>query len=133
MDDLETLASKVLDVAFSVHRDLGPGLLENVYEQILANRLRNTGYRIDRQMPVGARIEGLDFAEAFRLDILVEGKLVVEVKAIEKLALVHARQTLTYLRIMNLPLGLLINFGGITLKEGVKRIANNYRQARPGS
>ncbi len=79
-------------------------------------------------MPVGARIDGLDFPEAFRLDMLVESKLVVEIKAIERLAPIHARQTLTYLRLMQLPLGLLINSGGITLKEGIKRVVNNYRQ-----
>ncbi|MEP7350583.1 MAG: GxxExxY protein [Sphingorhabdus sp.] len=128
MIDLEVLASQVLDTAFAVHSDLGPGLLENVYEQVLANRLLRQGLKIDRQMPVGARIDGLDFPEAFRLDLLVERRLVVEVKAVERIASVHARQTLTYLRLMQLPLGLLINFGGITLKEGVKRVANNYRQ-----
>lgn len=128
MDEMEELVTTVLDVAFAVHRDIGPGLLENVYEQLLANRLRQLGIKVDRQLPVGAQIEGLDFAEAFRLDLLVENKLVIEVKAIEKLAPVHARQTLTYLRLMKLPLGLLINFGGITLKEGIKRVANNYGQ-----
>lgn len=127
MGDLEALASKVLDVAFSVHSDVGPGLLESVYKQLLANRLQQAGYRIDRQKPVGAQIDGLNFAEAFRLDLLDESKLVVGIKAIEKLAPIHARQTLTYLRLMKLPLGLLINFGGITLKEGIKRVANNYR------
>ncbi len=128
MIDLEALASQVLDTAFAVHIDLGPGLLESVYEQVLANRLSHQKLKIDRQMPVGACIDGLNFPEAFRLDLLVEQRLVVEVKAVEKLAPIHARQTLTYLRLMNLPLGLLINFGGITLKEGVKRVANNYRQ-----
>lgn len=128
MDEMEELVTTVLDDAFAVHRDIGPGLLENVYEQLLANRLRQLGIKVDRQLPVGAQIEGLDFAEAFRLDLLVENKLVVEVKAIEKLAPVHARQTLTYLRLMKLPLGLLINFGGITLKDGIKRVANNYGQ-----
>ena len=128
MNDLEILVSQVLDTAFAVHTDLGPGLLENVYEQVLANRLLRQGLKIDRQMPVGASIDGLNFPEAFRLDLLVDMRLIVEVKAVERLAPVHARQTLTYLRLMKLPLGLLINFGGITLKEGIKRVANNYRQ-----
>ena len=128
MNDLEVLVSQVLDTAFAVHTDLGPGLLENVYEQVLANRLLRQGAKIDRQMPVGASIDGLNFPEAFRLDLLVDMRLIVEVKAVERLAPVHARQTLTYLRLMKLPLGLLINFGGITLKEGIKRVANNYRQ-----
>jgi GxxExxY protein len=126
--EIENLASCVLDTAFEVHNDVGPGLLESVYEQLLSNRLARRGLKIDRQMPVGATIDGLDFPEAFRLDLLVEKQLVVEIKAIERLAPIHARQTLTYLRLMQLPLGLLINFGGITLKEGIKRVANNYRQ-----
>ncbi len=129
MIDLEEVARRVLDTAFSVHNDVGPGLLESVYEQLLANRLSQQGLNVDRQMPVSAEIDGLDFREAFRLDMLVENRLVVEIKAIDRLAPIHARQTLTYLRLMKLPLGLLINFGGITLKEGIKRIANNYRQA----
>lgn len=128
MTDLESLASKVIDTALAVHVDVGPGLLESVYEQLLANRLRLQGLIVDRQLPVGAKIDGLDFPDAFRIDLLVEGNLLVEIKSIEKLAPVHAKQTLTYLRLMQLPLGLLINFGGITLKEGIKRVVNNYRQ-----
>jgi GxxExxY protein len=128
LTDLETLASMVVHTALSVHVDVGPGLLESVYEQLLANRLRLQGLTVDRQLPVGAKIDGLDFPAAFRTDLLVEGKLLVEIKSIEKLAPIHAKQTLTYLRLMELPLGLLINFGGITLKDGLKRIANNYRQ-----
>jgi GxxExxY protein len=128
LTDLESLASKVIDTALSVHIDVGPGLLESVYEQLLANRLRLKGLIVDRQLPVGAKIDGLDFPEAFRIDLLVEGKLLVEIKSIEKLAPIHAKQTLTYLRLMQFPLGLLINFGGITLKEGIKRVVNNYRQ-----
>jgi GxxExxY protein len=128
LTDVETLASKVIDTALSVHVDVGPGLLESVYEQLLANRLRLQGLTVDRQLSVGAKIDGLDFPDAFRIDLLVENKLLVEIKSIEKLAPIHAKQTLTYLRLMQLPLGLLINFGGITLKEGVKRVVNNYRQ-----
>jgi GxxExxY protein len=128
LTDLESLASKVIDTALSIHIDVGPGLLESVYEQLLANRLRQQGLTVDRQLPVGAKIDGLDFPDAFRIDLLVEGKLLVEIKSIEKLAPIHAKQTLTYLRLMQLPLGLLINFGGITLKEGIKRVVNNYRQ-----
>jgi GxxExxY protein len=128
LTDVETLASKVIDTALSVHVDVGPGLLESVYEQLLANRLRLQGLTVDRQLPVGAKIDGLDFPDAFRIDLLVENKLLVEIKSIEKLAPIHAKQTLTYLRLMQLPLGLLINFGGITLKEGIKRVVNNYRQ-----
>ncbi len=125
--DLEDIASRVIDVAMGVHIDLGPGLLESVYEQVLANRLHKQGLKVDRQMPVGTRIDGLDFPDAFRADILVQDRLLLEIKAVERLSPIHTRQTLTYLRLMKLPLGLLINFGGITLKEGLKRVANNYR------
>jgi GxxExxY protein len=128
LTDLESLASIAIDTALSVHVDVGPGLLESVYEQLLANRLRLKGLIVDRQLPVGALIDGLDFPEAFRIDLLIEGKLLIEIKSVEKLAPIHAKQTLTYLRLMQLPLGLLINFGGITLKEGIKRVVNNYRQ-----
>jgi len=127
MVDLEGIASRVIDTAMGVHVDLGPGLLESVYEQVLANRLRKQGMAVDRQMPVGTRIDGLDFAAAFRADILVQNRLLLEIKAVERLFPIHTRQTLTYLRLMKLPPGLLINFGGITLKEGLKRVANNYR------
>lgn len=131
MTNLEPLASLVIDTALSVHIDVGPGLLESVYEQLLANRLRLQGLTVDRQLPVGAKIDGLDFPDAFRIDLLIEGKLLIEIKSVEKLAPIHAKQTLTYLRLMQLPLGLLINFGGITLKEGIKRVVNNYRKDIP--
>jgi GxxExxY protein len=125
--ELEAIARHVIDTAMSVHIDVGPGLLESVYETLLANRLSLAGLGVERQKPVKAVIDGISFPDAFRIDILVSGRLIVEIKSTEKLAPVHAKQTLTYLRLMKLPLGLLINFGGITLKEGLKRVANNYR------
>jgi iron complex transport system substrate-binding protein len=128
MDDIEQLVSRVLDTALAIHVDVGPGLFETVYEQLLANRLAKQGHHVERQFAVGARIEGLDFPKAFCVDLLVEGQLVVELKSIDRLAPVHTRQTLTYLRLMNLPLGLLLNFGGITMKGHFRRVANNYRQ-----
>lgn len=84
--------------------------------------------RVERQKAIGTQIDGLDFNEAFRVDLLVENKLLLELKSIDRLAPVHTRQTLTYPRLMKLPLGLLINFGGITLKGNFRRVANNYRQ-----
>ena len=128
MTDIEKLASVAIDTAMGIHIDIGPGLLESVYEQLLANRLSQQGYKIDRQQSVGTKIDGLNFPDAFRFDLLVADRLLIEIKSVERLAPVHAKQTLTYLRLMNLPLGLLINFGGITLKDGLKRVANNYRQ-----
>mgnify|MGYP001766433169 CR=1 FL=1 len=128
MQDIEALVSKVLDTAMGVHIDVGPGLFETVYEQLLANRLAQQGIHIERQLPVGARIDGLDFPKAFTVDLLVDRRLLVEMKSVDRLAPVHVQQTLTYLRLMKLPLGLLINFGGITLKGNFRRVANNYRQ-----
>ena len=128
MADIEKLASVAIDTAMGIHIDIGPGLLESVYEQLLANRLSQQGYKIDRQQSVGTKIDGLDFPDAFRFDLLIADRLLIEIKSVERLAPVHAKQTLTYLRLMNLPLGLLINFGGITLKDGLKRVVNNYRQ-----
>ena len=128
MDDIEGLVSRILDTAFSVHIDVGPGLFETVYEQLLANRLAKQGIHVERQLAVGAQIEGLDFPKAFCVDMLVENKIVVELKSLDQLAPVHTQQVLTYLRLMKLPLGLLLNFGGITLKGNLKRVANNYRQ-----
>jgi GxxExxY protein len=125
-DQHEAIASQVIDVAIGVHKDVGPGLFESVYETLVANRLVKSGLKVDRQMPVGANIDGFVFAEAFRADLFVADKLIVELKSVETLAPVHARQTLTYLRLTNQPLGLLINFGGITLKGHFKRILNNY-------
>lgn len=123
---LEEIASVVIDTAMGVHIDVGPGLLESVYDEVLAARLAKQGLKIDRQMPVRAKIDGIDFRDAFRFDLLVEDKLLLEIKSVERLAPAHAKQTLTYLRLMKLPLGLLINFGGITLREGLNRVVNNY-------
>ena len=126
----EAIASVVIDAAMSVHKDVGPGLFESVYETLLANRLLKSGLKVDRQMPVGAQIEGFDFKEAFRADLFVENRLIVELKSVEHLAPLHTRQTLTYLRLLNQPIGLLINFGGITLKGHFRRVLNNYRQPK---
>jgi GxxExxY protein len=126
--ELEAIASRVIDTAMAIHIDVGPGLLESVYETLLATRLEKLGYKVDRQLPVKAVIDDILFSKAFQIDLLVNNMLLIELKSVEKLAPIHAKQTLTYLRLMKLPLGLLINFGGITLKEGLKRVANNYRE-----
>ena len=131
MKDLEQVSGDVLDVALRIHRELGPGLLETVYETVLAAKLAALGYVVARQQPVDIEFEGLRFDAAFRIDILVENRLLVEVKSIERLAAVHAKQLLTYLRLTKQPVGLLINFSGETLREGVRRIVNDYRPSAP--
>ncbi len=126
MKDIDGISGDVLDVALRLHRELGPGLLESVYEGILARRLEMMGYTVFRQHPVGVEFDGLTFDCAFRVDLLVDERLVVEIKSVDRLAPVHGKQLLTYLRLLKQPVGLLLNFGGETLKEGVKRVVNNH-------
>ena len=126
MVDFEAAASDVIDVSFRLHRDLGPGLLESVYETVLAAKLTQLGYEVHRQMPVSFSFEGLSFDAAFKIDFVVARALLVEIKSVERLNAAHAKQLLTYLRLTSQPLGLLINFGGATLKEGLRRIVNGH-------
>jgi iron complex transport system substrate-binding protein len=110
-----------------LHRDLGPGLLESVYEAVLARLLQERGLRVERQKPIRFEYAGIQFEEGFRADLLVEGVLIIELKSVEKLSPVHGKQLLTYLRLMNLPLGLLINYGSALFKDGVERVVNNHQ------
>jgi len=122
--DAETVSAIVVENAFHLHRRLGPGLLESVYETLLARMLERRGLQVERQKIIAFNFDGIQFDEGLRVDILVEGVLVVELKSVERLAPVHAKQLLTYLRLLNLPLGILINFGAPTFKEGIKRVVN---------
>ena len=122
--DKEEIAAGVVDCAYRLHRDLGPGLLETVYEVVLAKMLRDLGLEVERQKPVPIQYAGFTFEEGFRADLLIEGIVLVELKSVENLAPVHSKQTLTYMRLLGVPLGLLINFGSATFKEGCKRIVN---------
>ena len=126
MMDLEAIAADIIDVSFRLHRDLGPGLLESVYETVLAAKLDRMGYAVRRQMPISFSFEGLSFEGAFKVDLIIEGSLIVEIKSVERLNAAHAKQLLTYLRLADQPLGLLINFGGATLKEGLRRVVNGH-------
>ena len=125
MKTLDDITGEIVDVSIRLHRDLGPGLLESVYEAILAKVLTRRGLTVERQKPVCFEYDGISFDDGFRVDLLVEGRVLVELKSVEKVAPVHSKQLLTYLRLMNLPVGLLINFGASTLKEGLHRIVNN--------
>ncbi len=127
MKDIDRITGDVLDVSIRLHRELGPGLLESVYETVLAAQLTRIGYQVARQRPVNIEFEGLRFEAAFRIDLLVEDKLLVEIKSVERLHASHAKQLLTYLRLTRQPVGLLINFGGATLKEGFRRLVNDYQ------
>ncbi|WP_037531146.1 MULTISPECIES: GxxExxY protein [unclassified Sphingomonas] len=126
MVELEAAASDVIDVSLRLHRELGPGLLESVYETVLAAKLTKLGYDVRRQVPVSFEFEELWFEVAFRIDLVIASALLVEIKSVERLNAAHAKQLLTYLRLTKQPLGLLINFGGATLKEGLRRIVNGH-------
>lgn len=122
---LEDIARVAVDCGFSLHKGLGPGLLESVYEAVLEQSLARRGLAVERQRPVPISFDGIAVDEGFRADLLVEGRLLIELKSVERIAPVHMKQVLTYLRLMNLPLGLLMNFGAATFREGIKRVANS--------
>lgn len=122
--DKEELSKIVVNYAYQMHVEIGPGLLESVYELVLHKLLINHGLHVTRQQAIPIEVMDLSIDEDFRADLIVEDILLIELKSVEKLAPVHAKQTLTYLRLLNLPLGLLINFGAATFKEGCKRIVN---------
>ena len=118
------IAREVVDAAYKIHRALGPGLLESVYEVILAHELIKCGFEVEKQKPIPIKYDNVSFDEGFRADIVVENKLIVELKSIEKIQPVHKKQLLTYLKLTDLKLGLLINFGSNLIKDGIHRIVN---------
>jgi GxxExxY protein len=122
---IEELATIAVDCGFHLYRDVGPGLLESVYETVLANRLSKQGVSVERQKSIPIIIDDLTFPDGFRADLLIEGRLLIEIKSVERTSPVHIKQVLTYLRLMNLPLGLLINFSADTFSEGTTRVMNN--------
>jgi iron complex transport system substrate-binding protein len=125
MKNLDDITGAIIDTAMRIHIDLGPGLLESVYEMLLAKALQKRGYKVERQKAITFEYDGILFEEGFRVDLLVEDKVIVELKSVEKLIPVHSKQLLTYMRLMNLPVGLLMNFGAATLKEGLHRVVNS--------
>ena len=127
MRSVDELASITVDCGFHIHKELGPGLLESVYEVVLAQALTEHGLRVVRQKPVPIIFRGLAIPDAFRADLVVDDRLIVEIKSVEKNHPVHAKQLLTYLRLAKQPLGLLMNFGCATFREGVKRVANGHQ------
>ena len=126
MQDIDEISGDVVDLALRIHRDLGPGLFESIYETVLAGKLTAMGYKVDRQKPIDIEFEGQVFPAAFRLDLLVDDRLIVEIKCTEGLSKAHLKQLHTYLRLTGQPVGLLINFAGATLKEGLRRVVNDH-------
>ena len=126
MRDIDELTYKVIGCAMEVHNVLGPGLLESVYEQALIHELLINGIPARAQVDIDVNYKGLKITNGFRIDLLGDETLIVELKSVEELKSIHYKQLLTYLRIMDKRIGLLINFNSINLKDGIKRVVNNY-------
>jgi iron complex transport system substrate-binding protein len=123
--ELDEITGAVVDESIRIHRGLGPGVFESVYEVVLAAALERRGLRVERQLPISISFDGIDFEQGFCVDLLVEECVIVELKSIERLAPVHTKQLLTYLRLSNLKVGLLLNFGADIMKEGLRRVVND--------
>jgi len=117
----------ILDAAIAVHKELGPGLLESVYEIVLAYELQQRGLRVSRQVPIAIRYKDMTFDEAFRADIVIDKKVIVELKSVEQISEAHKKQVQTYLRLMGCKLGFLLNFGEALMKRGITRVVNGLK------
>jgi len=122
------IAKIIVDAAFQIHKRLGPGLLEIVYEVIFAHELKKSGLNVKRQVPVAIVFDGIKFDEGFRADLIVEDKVIIELKSVENIAPVHKKQLLTYLRLTDKKLGLLINFGSELIRDGISRVVNGLKE-----
>jgi len=125
------IGKAVVDAALVVHRELGPGLLETVYEAILAQELRQRGFQVERQVPISLEFRGIKFDEGFRADMVVEGKVILELKSIEQVTRAHKKQLQTYLRLTGYKLGFLLNFGDALMKKGITRAVNGLEEVPP--
>ena len=131
MREINEVTGEIVDAAYRLHSRLGPGLVEKVYESVMERALIERGLRVERQKSISFAFDGMQFDAAFCVDLFVEGQVVVELKSLEKLAAVHHKQLLTYLRVLDLPIGLLINFGTALMKDGIHRIANARASSAP--
>ena len=119
------ITGAIMDAAYHIHEGLGPGLFESVYESVLADILASKGFSVQCQVPIAIRFEGKIYDEGFRADLIVENRVIVEIKSIDRLSPIHKKQMLTYLKLSGLTVGLLINFGGERLKGNIERLANS--------
>ena len=126
-NQIDRIAKEVVDAAFKVHSSLGPGLLESAYETCLAHELTKRGYRVERQKAQPVIYDGLEIKVGYRLDLLVEDLIIIELKAVEQLAPIHQAQLLTYLKLSSKQLGFLMNFNVPMIKDGIRRIANHFQ------
>jgi GxxExxY protein len=122
------IGTQVVEAAIAVHRELGPGLLETVYEVILARELSDRGLRVDRQVPIPVLYKGIKFEEGFRADLIIDGKVILELKSVERVSAAHKKQVQTYLRLTGCKLGYLLNFGEEVMKTGITRCANGLEE-----
>jgi GxxExxY protein len=126
--DENAISKIIVDAAYHIHVKLGPGLLELVYHRILNHELEKRGLQVEKEVGVSLTYDGLTFDEGFRADLIVNRKVIVEIKSVEQTYLVHKKQHLTYLKLTSLQLGLLINFGSAAIKEGITRIVNGLQE-----
>lgn len=124
VDELNRLSSESIGAAIEVHRNLGPGLLESAYESCLSWELRQRGLDVQNQVPVPIHYKGITLDEGYRIDLLVEGKLLLELKSIDKMQPIHTGQVLTYLKMTGLKMALILNFNVLLMRSGIKRIVN---------
>ncbi|MCU0749130.1 MAG: GxxExxY protein [Akkermansiaceae bacterium] len=129
MNTIDEIAKEIVDAAFKIHSKLGPGLLESAYEACLAHELTKRGFVVERQKPQPVHYDGIEIEVGYRLDILVNDSVIIELKAVEQLAPIHQAQLMTYLRLSEKTLGLLINFNVPLIKHGIRRIANQFNES----
>ena len=126
MNTIDLIAKDVVDAAYKIHTKLGPGLLESAYEACLAYELTKRGYQVERQKPQPVIYDGLEIEVGYRLDILVNGEVILELKSVEQVLPIHHAQLMTYLKLSGKTLGLLINFNVPVIKQGIRRVATNH-------
>ena len=129
MNTIDEIASVIVDCAFKVHKKLGSGLLESAYEACLAHELKKRGLKVDRQIPQPVHYDDIIIDVGYRLDLQVNDSIIIELKAVEHLLPIHQAQLMTYLRLSEKTLGFLINFNTVLIKNGIKRIANNFQES----
>ena len=128
MRPINDISGLIVDAAFRVHMAVGPGVFESVYEALMEHELKKLGLRVERQVMVPLEYEGLRFDEAFRADMIVDERIIVELKSVVEVHPIYKKQLLTYLKLTGLSLGLLINFGADRIKDGVFRVANQLKE-----
>lgn len=130
---INDITGEIIEVAIEIHRKLGPGLLESVYQKVLAFELRKRGFDVEEEWPIPVKWDSIHLDIGFRADLVVNQVVLVELKSLEKIAAVHKKVLLTYLRIADKQVGLLINFGEEVLKSGIHRVVNNYNEETDGN